>query len=172
MIPVADYDNHLLLRKIIVYYKKRYFRRLKMRAFTLIEVLVTIGIISILLALCIPLYRQTTDFTMDMMPEALRYTRASAGQGYAVMMVRKDELGTFAICMKAGGIPLTAVIGLDTKRIRVSDYEPAVVVYDSKGRVCIGLSVIIDGKNYTATNRLILDDEVKMLHRYMGGIVN
>lgn len=143
-----------------------------MRAFTLIEILVVIGIMSILLAITIPVCRQAADFTMDVMPQALSYTRASAGQGYAVMMVRPDELGTFAICMKAGGFPLTASIDLNTKRIRVPDYDAAVVVYDSKGRLCNGRSVVIDGKSYTSTNQLVLDGEVKMLHRFMGGMVN
>ena len=140
-----------------------------MKAFTLTEVLVVMAVISILLFVCIPLYRHAADFQMDVMPEALRYTHARRpANGYSVMMVRKDELGTFAICMKASGIPLIASIGLDTKRIQVPDYEPAVVIYDSRGRLRMGMEVLIDGSSYTSTNKLILDGKTKWLHKSMG----
>ncbi len=140
-----------------------------MKAFTLTEVLVVMAVISILLFVCIPLYRHAADFQMDVMPEALRYTHAMRpANGYSVMMVRKDELGTFAICMKASGIPLIASIGLDTKRIQVPDYEPAVVIYDSRGRLRMGMEVLIDGSSYTSTNNLVLDGKTRWLHKSMG----
>ena len=143
-----------------------------MKAFSLVEILVVLAVISILLVVCIPLYRHAADFQMDVMPEALRYTHAMQRHGgYAVMMVRKDQLGTFAICMKAGGIPLIASIDLDTKRIQVPEYEPAVVIYDSRGRLQTGMVILIDGSSYTSTNKLILDGKTRWLHKSMGEIL-
>lgn len=143
-----------------------------MKAFSLTELLVVMGIILILLSVCIPLCRHAADFQMDVMPEALRYTHAMRSpNSYSAMMVRADNLGTFAICMKASGIPLVASIDLDTKRIQVPEYEPAVVIYDSRGRLRTGMEVLIDGSSYTSTNKLILDGKTKWLHRSQGEMI-
>lgn len=140
-----------------------------MKAFTLTEILVVMAVILILLSLCVPLYRKAANFQVDVMPEALRYTHAMRrSNGYSVMMVRADTLGTFAICMEAGGIPLVASIDLDTKRIQVPEYDPAVVIYDSRGRLCTGMEVLIDGTVYKGTNSLVLDGETRWLHRSAG----
>ncbi len=144
-----------------------------MKAFTLVEILVVMAVISILLALCIPLYRHAANFQMDVMPEALRCTHAVARQkGFAVMLIRQDELGTWAICMEASGIPLTASIDLDTKRLQIPDYNPAVVIYDNRGHLRTGMDIIINGQVDTSTKQLVLDGETKWLHRYMGGFAN
>ena len=143
-----------------------------MKAFTLTELLVVMVVILILLSLCIPLYRHAADFQFDVMPEALRCTHAMRSPNrYSVMLVRRDEIGTFAICMEASGIPLTASIDLDTKRIQVPDYDPAVVIYDPRGQLCTGMKVLVDGTVYAGTNRLVLDGETKWLHRSQGEMI-
>jgi len=144
-----------------------------MRAFTLTEMLVVMAVILILMSVCIPLYRHAANFQMDTMPEALRCTHAMRSpNGYSVMMVRADTLGTFAICMEANGIPLVASIDLDTKRIQVPEYDPAIVIYDSRGRLCTGREVIIEGTVYEGTNKLVLDGETKWLHRSRGEMIS
>ena len=141
-----------------------------MKAFTLSEMLVVMSIMLILMALAIPVYRHSADWTLDVMPTALMYTRALAMQeGSAVMMVRADNLGTWAICMEVQGIPSIALIELDTKRLQIPDYDPAVVVYSNNGHLRPGMDVVIDGQVYTSTNYLVLDGEKKMVHRYLGG---
>ncbi len=150
-----------------------------MKAFTLTEVLVVMAVISILLFVCVPVYRHAANFQMDVMPEALRYTRALAMQGnYAAMLVRQDNLGNWSICMKVQRTPVAppsgpiyeTIVDLDTKRIQVPDeYETAVVVYGSTGQLINGFDVLIDGQAYTSTNQLVLDGEARMLHRYLGG---
>ncbi len=150
-----------------------------MKAFSLVEILVVLAVISILLVVCIPLYRHAADFQMDVMPEALRCTRALAMQGtYAAMLIRQDSLGNWSICMgiqriavmPTSGILYEALIDLDTKRIQVPDeYESALVVYDSSGQLINGFDILVDGQAYTSTNQLVFDGKTKWLHRYMGG---
>ena len=150
-----------------------------MKAFTLSELLVVMSIMLLLMAVAVPVYRHCADWSLDVMPEALRYTRAVAMQGnYAAMLIRQDNLGNWSLCMEVQRIPVTppsgpiyeTLIDLDTKRIQVPDeYETAVVVYDSSGQLINGFDVLIDGQAYTSTNQLVLDGEVRMLHRYMGG---
>ena len=152
-----------------------------MKAFTLTELLVVMSIMLILMCVVVPVYRHCADFTFDVMPEALRYTRAVAMQGrYAAMLIRQDNLGNWSICMEVQLIPVApptgpiyeTLVDLDTKRIQVPDeYESAVVVYRDDGHLINGFDVLIDGQTYTSTNQLVLDGEIKWLHRYMGGFV-
>ena len=152
-----------------------------MKAFTLSEMLVVMSIMLILMAVALPVYRHCADWTLDVMPEALRYTRAVAMQkGYAAMLIRQDALGNWSICMEVHRIPLApvsgpiyeAIINLDTKRIQVPDeYGSAVVVYGRDGHLINGFDVLIDGQVYKSTNQLVLDGKIKMLHRYMGGFI-
>ncbi len=150
-----------------------------MKSFTLCELLVVMAIMLLLMAAVVPVYRHCADWSLDVMPEALRFTRALAMQGsYAAMLIRQDNLGNWSICMKVGRIPVTppsgpiyeTLIDLDTKRIQVPDeYETAVVVYGNNGHLITGFDVLIDGQAYRSTNQLVLDGEVRMLHRYLGG---
>ncbi len=143
-----------------------------MKAFTLTEIIVVMSIMLLLMGASITVYRHCAGYTFDAMPEALRYTHALAmSEGYAAMLVRQDSLGNWSICMKVQGIPAEAVIDLDTKRIQVSNYDPAVVVYNRRGHLLTGFDVIIDGQTYTSTNRLVIDGEVKWLHRYAGEFI-
>lgn len=150
-----------------------------MKAFTLTELLVVMSIMLVLMGLAIPVYRHCADWTFDVMPEALRYTRAIAMQGvYAAMLIRQDNLGTWSICMEVQRVSVTplsgpiyeSVIDLGTKRIQIPDeYETAVVVYGNNGHLITGFDILIDGRAYRSTNQLVLDGEVRMLHRYLGG---
>lgn len=150
-----------------------------MKSFTLTELLVVMSIMLLLMVAVIPVYRHCVDWTLDVMPEALRYTRAIAMQGtYAAMLIRQDKLGTWSICMEVQRIPVTplsgpiyeTVIDLDTKRMQIPDgYQTALVVYGSDGHLINGFGVLIEGQPYTSTNQLVLDGEVRMLHRYLGG---
>lgn len=143
-----------------------------MKAFTLSERIVVMSIMLLLMGVTIPLYRHCTGYTFDAVPEALRYTHSLAmREGYAAMLVRQDDLGNWAICMKVQNIPAEAIIDLDVKQIQVANYNPAVVIYNRRGHLLTGFDVIIDGQTYTSTNRLMLNDEVKWLHRYAGGFV-
>ncbi len=152
------------------------------KAFTLSEILVVMSIMLLLMSIAVPVYRHCADFTFDVMPQALRLTRALAMQGnYAAMLIRQDDLGNWSICMEVQLIPVTppsgpiyeTLIDLDTKQIRVPDgYESAVVVYRDDGQLINGFDVIIDGQAYKSTNQLVLDGEIRMLHRFLGGFVN
>jgi len=143
-----------------------------MKAFTLAELLVVMAVMIILMSVAVPVYRHCADFTLDAVPQALQYTNTVARQkGFAAMLIRQDELGTWAICMEASGIPLTASIDLDTKRLQIPDYKPAVVIYNNRGHLRTGMDIIIDGQVYTSTNQLVLDGETKWLHRSMGEII-
>ncbi len=164
--------NDLTYPPDVVYCRGNLFLEIDMKAFTLTELIVVMAVMLILLSITVPLYRQAANFTLDVVPEALRCTHSMARQGgYAVMLIRHDEIGTFAICMKADGIPLTASIDLNTKRISIPEYEPAIVVYDSRGHLRTGMRVIIDGDEYVGTNRLTLAGTTSWLHRSSGDII-
>ena len=154
------------------------------KAFTLSELLVVMAIMVILLGVAVPLVKYCQRWRTDTMPLALRQTRALTRQKtYGVMMIRNepDKQETWAYCMVATYVPrapldprapLEPTINRGTKRIQVPGYDPAVVVYDRDRRLCVGIDVDVDGQRYTSTNQLVLDGEIKWLHRYMGGFAN
>ena len=154
------------------------------KAFTLVELLVVMSIMVILLGASSSVIKYCKSYQIDTMPLALRQTRALTRQrNYGVMLIRdnQDGKGTLAYCMVATftpreppdpRAPLEPTINLGTKEIKVPDYDPAVVVYDRGGHLCVGVDVDVDGQRYTSTNQLVLDGEIKWLHRYMGGFAN
>lgn len=149
------------------------------KAFTLAELLVVMAIMVILLGASSSVIKYCRSYQVDTMPLALRQTRALTRQrNYGVMLIRDEQDGTLAYCLVAtytprGPLdpraPLEPTINRGTKEIKVPDYDPAVVVYDRGGRLCVGIDVDVDGQRYTSTNQLVLDGEIKWLHRYMGG---
>ena len=152
-----------------------------MKSFTLSELLVVMAVMVILLGIAAPIVKYCKTYRHDTMPLALRQTRAlTRERNFGVMLIRdeQDERGTVAYCMVATYIPskpldprapLEPMINIGTKEIKVPDYDPAVVVYDRRGHLCVGVDVDVDGQRYTSTNQLVLDGEIKWLHRYMGG---
>ena len=156
-----------------------------MKSFTLSELLVVMAVMLILLGFATPLIQHCKNYQHDTMSLALRQTRAlttfTRQKNYGVLMIRNEQEGTLAYCMVATytrrqpldpRAPLEPRINLGPKEIKVPAYDPAVVVYDRRGRLCVGIDVDIDGQRYTSTNQLVLDGEVKWLHRYMGGFAN
>ena len=153
-----------------------------MKAFTLVELLIVMAIMVILLGVASPLVEYCKNYRNDTMPLALRQTRALTRQrNYSIMLIRDEQDGTLAYCMVAtytprGPLdpraPLSPTINPGTKEIEVPRYDPAVVVYDRRGRLCVGINVDVDGQRYISTNQLVLDGEIKWLHRYMGGFAN